>query len=268
MVDQGAGGAGRSVAGRAWLHFLGLVVLAGLVEVVTLADAGMDASTLRAALPGYYYSMLPMVAAISVGMLSFQPALLRQALLLVLVTTLIMVGLDLIPATFSSPEAQQLAFTGTAFERRSLAAELHGGRVLRTLLGFVRGDLVLPTGQVRSYAPGNPRLLAVVAALNGGLLLLPLLLVGIAVGIQAWIAGHVTFRADVDERLAHVLLAWVFAPATFFLVTQWARRIVIHVLFGEGALVRILLPYVPVAIIAAVGWVTAWRASRWTAGKA
>lgn len=249
---------------RAWLHFAVLVVLAGALEVFTLHSAGdLSGSSLKAFLPGYYYGVLPVIAAVSVGMLAFDSSVTRQALILAAVTTVVMVGLDLIPPTLTLTEAQQVVFQGDSFRRQSIASELHGGNAFRTLLSLVRGDLASAGEKLTQYPPDHPRLLVAMALSAGGYVTLPAILMGVVLGVQAWVARNVTFRRPVDERVARVMIAWVLAPFGFYLVTTWLRRIHVQVLFGSSGLAAMLVPYVVLGLIAAVGWVTAWRASRW-----
>lgn len=256
----------HSRARSAWLNFLALVVLAGGVQVLAMAHGGLAAGELRAGLPPFYYGVLPVLASIAVGMLSFDASLARHAVLMAVVATLLMVALDLVPPTLTQPEADSPALSGATFQRRAAASQLHGGGALRTMVAFARGDLVLGSDVPARYPADHPRLLAATAASAGGHLLLPAVLVGIMLGLQAWVSDHVTFRSTWDARLAHLLLSWVVAPATFFLIVGWVHRIQLQVLFGDSRLAAMLLPYIPFTLIAAIGWVTAWRMSRWTAG--
>lgn len=256
----------HSPAWRAWLHFVGLAVLAGAVEVLALANGGVEAGELRAALPGFYYGILPVLAAISVGMLGFNASVARQAVLLAVVSMLAMVVLDFAPPKVAGLETPALTLDGGAIQGRHLASDLHPGGALRTIMRFVRGDLVLGSERPAQYPADHPRLLATVAAADAGELLFPIILMGMVLGLQAWVAERVTFRTSWDGHLARVLLSWVVAPATFLLIVGWVHRIQVQVLFGDSGLPSMFLPYVPFALIAAIGWVTAWRASRWAAG--
>lgn len=266
MVVRSEGSSRRSTARLAWLHLAVLVALAAAVEVLILALGGdLDRSTLGAVVPGYFYAMLPVAAAVSMGMSVFDEATVRHAVVMVGITTAAMAGLDLVPPTLTVPEAQQLAFNGGVFERRAMAAELHGSGAIRTLLAFMRGDLALVGERLTTYAPDEPRLMATMAASTVGYLAFPGILIGIVLGVQAWVARNVRFRRTVDERVARLVLAWLFAPAAFFVVVTWVRRVQVQVLFGSSGLAAMFFPYVTFALIATVGWVTAWRASRWTA---
>jgi hypothetical protein len=87
--------------------------------------------------------------------------------------------------------------------------------------------------------------------------------VGIVLGVQAWIADHVTFRRPIDESAARILLAWVFGPAAFYLAVSWALKLLFQVLFRSASLFAPLLPFAALLILSAVGWYTSWRVSGW-----
>jgi hypothetical protein len=128
----------------------------------------------------------------------------------------------------------------------------------------VRDGFALPPAGPGPYEADDPRLLAAFAVLKSAHLLLTIALVGIVLGVQAWVADHVTFNRHLDEVVARIVLAWVFAPAGFYLALSWGRRLCAQVLFGGAPLATPLLPTGVLLVIAAFGWATARRVARWS----
>ena len=256
----------QSGALAGWLHFLGLLALGlGANAVKVLLDAGSTgnaAAAVLAGLPQWAFHLIPVIAAISIGMLRFTPAIGRQGLRLALVTTVLMVGLDLV----ASP--------GTAGKRRpgSRAGRVRPvpgrGRVGRERRANGAG---LPawraSGVVRRrgehYPAGHPRLRADLALVRGAYLLLPAILVGLVLGIQIWVAENVTFRTVAAERIGRLLTAWVVSPGAYFLMMTWTGAVSIKALLQSGPLLQILIPLLPFLLVGALGWYKSWRATRW-----
>jgi hypothetical protein len=74
----------------------------------------------------------------------------------------------------------------------------------------------------------------------------------------------VSFRRPVDERVGRLVLAWVFAPAAYFLVLQWERQLLAEVFFAGAVLLAPVLPTAVLLAIGAVGWATARRVTQWS----
>lgn len=253
-----------------WAHFLGLIVLAVALKTASdlvPAPAGAAVDALHS-LPGYLYGLLPPIAAISVGMVALRPVTFRWALGLALATTALMVALDLITSMpsqsqeFGQGAAQRLmrngrvGVQGVAIDFADVPASVVFKRLLSQELPGWRATA--PT-----YAADAPRLLAVLAAIKLGYLSLPLVLVGAALGIQAWLDDHVVFRRTIDARVAHIILAWVFVPAGVGLLINWLEGVRFRVLFGGAHLLSLAVPYLPFAVVGVIGWIKVARTLRW-----
>lgn len=252
-------------AWRAWVHLGGLVVLAGIVNAVGTPSGLGFAEGLRHALdqlPEFYFGALPVLVAISVGMLAFSRTAPRQGLVMALAVMVAMLLLDWLSGGMSG-RADRVGLQASGLVSATRAGDFTSVSLLKTALAILQGDLVVPATRATRYGPGDPILVAAFSVLKAGHLLLPVILVGMVLGGQAWIADHVTFRRPIDETVARVSLAWVFAPAAFYLAVSWADELLVPVLFGSASLMTPLLPFLVLLIVSAVGWYTSWRVSRW-----
>jgi len=186
----------------------------------------------------------------------------RAAATIVLLTTLLMATVDLLapPASLPSllvPTWQQgsvVASSGDAlaFEGRALPSLFH------LLVGTDPG-----IGEVLDrYPPGHPRLMLTNGLHAFLLMVLPVGVVGLMLGVGTWIRGRVAFRHRKDELLARIVLAWIIAPMSLWLVAEFSGDAQTAVLFRGGAPPTILIPAVPFLIIGALGWWAALKAER------
>lgn len=253
-------------AWRAWVHFGVLVVLAGIVDALGFpsGDVGFAEGLRRALsqLPDFYFGALPVLVAISIGMLAFSRTAPRQGLAMALVVMVAMLLLDWVSDATSGGGAR-VGLQASGFVSPTKAGDYTSVSLLKSVVAILQGDLVVPATPSSRYGPRDPFLVAAFAVLKTGHLMLPVILVGIVLGAQAWVADHVTFRRPIDETVARISLAWVCAPAAFYLAETWALKLLFQVLFGSASLMAPLLPFLVLLIVGAVGWYTSWRVSRW-----
>jgi hypothetical protein len=249
-----------------WLHFVGLLTLGIGADVVktlmTSHPGGASFADVLSGLPEGAFRLLPVVVAISIGMLTFTPAVLRQGIQLALAATILMAALDAGTAAGPFAGAEALGVQQGRYSP-SRVVDPAGVSAIGTGLAFAHGELSGWRDASATYSPQHPRLRAALALLKGSYLLLPAILVGIVLGVQTWVAENVTFRTQPAERLARLLVAWIISPAAYFLALSWARGVTIQALLRAGGLLQILAPLIPFAAAAAIGWYRSWQAVRW-----
>jgi hypothetical protein len=248
-----------------WLHFIGLLALGvGANAVKVLLDAGWTAraaATVLVALPQWACHLIPVVAAISIGMLRFTPAIARQGLRLAVATTVLMVGLDLVAP--QGPLGDHALAVAQGEYGQSRVVDESDVSAVGTALAFLRGDLDGWSEVAQSYPRGHPRLRAALAIVRSAYFVLPLILVGLVLGMQVWVAENVTFRTVPAERIARLLMAWVVSPGAYFLIMTWTGGVNLQLLRRPGPLFEILIPLLPFALVGVLGWYKSWHATRW-----
>jgi hypothetical protein len=202
------------------------------------------------ALPGDLYTLLPAIAALAVGTIRFDRCLTSTAARMVVVVTVTMLALDL----WIVPAAQR----GTPL----VDATFGDANAVRTIIAFATGHLPGTDELLRTYPAAHPRVRAEGALRLIALLALPTILVGLVLGVGAWVRDRVTFREPRDETIARWLLAWLLVPAIFALVVGWSGGYGARILFRGEPLWLVLVPYLPAAAVDAVGWRAARRAAR------
>ncbi len=175
------------------------------------------------------YPMLGVIAAIAVGTMRPVRDTLRQAIRVVLVATCLMLVLD----AFAVPLQDSVL---------RAAAELQ--------VGTVRDVHVV----LREYPVSHPRAQAQSAIVRAGMLLLPVVLVGCVLGLDAWMTDRVVFRFPRDATVARWALALLFAPAATALLLNWSSGYTYSILFRGQPLLLALVPYLPAIACAAIGW--------------
>ncbi len=228
---------------RAWRHLLLLIALA--VGAAFLTDllsgapirAGGWAGAPRAALgalPDILVPALAVALAIAVGTLPPNERSTRQAARMTIVISLVMIVIDLL-----------LPDTGS----------------LRTMTASIRG-LLGDTGEVIAQYPlSHPRLRAVHALQQGALLLAPTVLVGILLGVSAWIHSRVVFRTERDGTMARWIVSWILAPGVLAFVINWSQGLGADVLFRGEPLWIVVTPWLPALVVSLLGWRAAARTS-------
>ena len=221
-----------------WRHIAVLftcsVVFLFLADLLTGAPSrarGWSGAPLEAfrGLSNSLYPMLGVIAAIAVGTARPVRNTLRQAMRVVLVATCLMLLLDI----FAVPSEDSVL---------RAAVELQ--------VGTVRDVHVV----LREYPVSHPRAQAQSAIVRGGMLLLPVLLIGCVLGLNAWMTDRVVFRFPRDAMVARWVLALLFAPTATALLLSWSSGYAYDILFRGQPLLLSLVPYLPAIACATVGW--------------
>lgn len=224
-----------------WRHLVLLSALAiGAVFLIDLLSgaptrAGGWAGAPREALRGLPDILLPTLAvalAIAVGTLHPDRRSIRQAATMTLVVTLVMIALDVV-----LPEPGSL---------HTIAAALRGS------LGDIREV-------VAQYPMSHPRRRMVDGLQQGATLLAPFVLVGVALGVGAWIHTRVIFRSPRDGTLARWVVSWILAPGVLGFVMNWSQGNAADVLFRGEPLLLVVVPWAPALVVGALGWRVAAR---------
>jgi len=213
--------------------------------------------------PPRLFGILPVVAAISAGLAFVRKGALRSAALMCVVISLALVVIDLATPRAIDWPPNGVGITGEAALPSSPSLDFLDTQALVTLVQAVRGDLPGSAEILRTYMPGHPRFVMTSALIKSGFFLLPLLLAGITLGIQTWLLAHVIFPRSADERVARLILAWGVPPIVFKFVLDWVDRARAAVLFGGDAMWTMYLPYVPLFVVAVLGWRLSNRAGIW-----
>ncbi len=229
-----------------WRHFAVLLgcsaIFLFLADLFTGAPTrahGWRGASMEAflSLSNSLYPMLGVIAAIAVGTMRPVRDTLRQAIRVVLVATCLMLVLD----AFAVPMQDSVL---------RAAVELK--------VGAVRDVHVV----LREYPALHPRARAQSAIVRAAMLLLPVLLVGCVLGLNAWMTDRVVFRFPRDAMVARWVLALLFAPAATALLLSWSSGYAYDILFRGQPLLLALVPYLPAVACATVGWRFAARTYR------
>lgn len=229
-----------------WRHLALLSALAVIflftVDLVTGAPkrvGGWSGAPLAAlqSIPDSLYLMIGPIAAIAVGTLLPDRRNVGEAIRIVLLATAVMLALELLtPSTSGGAVRSALALSADA--RRQVSVVL------------------------QSYPAHHPRLIAEEALLRAGMLLLPTILVGIVLGVGAWIHERVVFRYPRDAVVARWTIALVLVPLAAGLIMNWSMSFGYDILFRGKSLLLVLVPYAPALILSTVGWRVAQRRQR------
>lgn len=239
-----------------WIHFGVLLVLALIAEAI---GSGLGQ------LPEFAFGILPVLAGIAVGMNSPARSGFRHAVWLSAFVTVVMIFLDVFGSHGSLQVGGRVGAVGGEYVASPRLIDFTEVPLMGTVVKALQGDFVIPEGRGGRYPVGHPLVTALQAIQKGGHLMLGVLLVGVVVGIQAWVAERVRFIRPTDERVARIVTAWVLAPTLYFFVSMWAQELRIDVMRGSAPVPVVALPFLAVALASAVGWVAAWRVARWTA---
>lgn len=221
-----------------WRHFAVLLLCSAiflfLADLLTGAPTrahGWSGAPLEAllGLSNSLYLMLGVIAAIAVGTARPVRDTLRQAIRVVLVATCLMLVLD----AFAVPLPDSVL---------RAAVELK--------VGAVREVHVV----LREYPALHPRARAQSAIVRAGALLIPVLLVGCVLGLNAWMTDRVVFRFPRDAIVARWVIALLFAPAATALLLNWSSGYAYDILFRGQPLLLALVPYLPALACAVVAW--------------
>lgn len=258
-----------------WRHFAVLVFLALLIPVAQYASLFRDrvptaawGAILWAALlesPRQWYYLLPLAPAIAAAVAYVGRTAVGNALRMVGVTLLLMLAIDIWIAPAADGELARLAAHPPAQwpDTRSSAGPpnslFEDVGAIRAAVTLVREHPAALHEQLREYPATHPRVVAERAVEDVTVLLVPVILVGILIGVSAWVERRVLFRSARDALVARWSLAWVIAPAAWAVIGTWSRGAGTDVLFRNGSLWLPLVPYLPFAVLGVLGWRAALR---------
>lgn len=263
MVSTDRVGASRKSGSTAvWLHFvLVLVALVAIETVPYLGETGIVG--IGGVIANRAYRMLPIAAGISVALVRLERRGFVNVIVLAALTFTAMIVLDLGVEPVHLTPSEIAAWKAGEFRSAALPPDMESTQGLRTAVGYFLHGVPSDIPERASYQPGDARLTVALGVQKFAYLLTPWLFVGLLLGIQAWVADHVTFRRRIDERIGRFLAAWVLVPATGALLLSWQGRLMWRAMFGGAGPGTLLLPILPLGVVACVGWWAAWRLLRW-----
>lgn len=237
-------------SGLSTLAVVSLVVVA--LRVVGYTDDLTLAGFLGLILEGYFI-LLPVLAAIAVGLLQLQDR--TRVATVIGVTTLTMVLLDFAPGHPGQVVSGRLGLdsSGVAVEmaeaprwaapgalERVVRCEAEGG-----CLGRFRND----AGRIR------PRGLPFgVAYFKLFFLLAPAIVVTTSAAVRRWAEGALLFLDDSAEWLVSTLTIWVLPLGMLFLVNFFAGQAFLRVLARGWSPVTLAYPYLGLLVLAGLAW--------------
>ena len=234
-----------------WRHLALLLALA--IVFVFLADlltgapkraggwSGAPLAALRT-IPDALYLLIGPIAAIAVGTLRPDRREVGEAVRITVLATLVMLALGLL-APLSSGGAMRSAM------RSAMRAALVLDADARHQVSVVLSE----------YPSQHPRLIAHEGVMRAGMLLLPTVLIGLVLGVGAWLHARVVFRFPRDGMIARWAIALVLVPVAAGTIVNWSASSGYEILFQGRSLLLTLVPYVPALIVGAVGWRAARR---------
>lgn len=250
----------------AWLTGLALVVDVGGELIMGVLVGGQVTEVLSRNLyetPTFLFGIFPVIAAISAGLSFLRRNAIRSAVWMSLAVSLGLVSLDLAGTPRAAWTPGTVASAGGQLVPTGPALDFEGVGAINTAWRVARGEMTVPAERLRSYPAGHPRVVATIAIKKGGFFLLPLLLAGVALGVQTWVLAHVVFPRSSDERVARVVLSWLVAPVCFAVLLNWTDRLYASTLFVSGSMWALLVPYLPLGVIGLLGWRAAFRSQIW-----
>lgn len=261
VVDARADARDSRIPGAVWLHVAVVAILGAVIEIVVVTswsiDGGAEAGeAFFQAIPaawGALFAWLPIAAGASTFLLRHAQG--RELRRLATATVVLMVAVDALGPIVTVQTGRRTAMVeGEVFANvvyDSFSRESVTGTAVTLLSSRVEG-----VGERQSrYAEDHPRLRAGFALLKGSLLLLPALLVATCAGFLGWLDREVQFQSPGSRAQVRVWVVWILSLGLFWTATGWAERARDSAMFGSGPLTLILLPYVPLGLLA-------WVASR------
>jgi len=247
-----------------WLHLAivtGMGVLTQMVIVVGLLQGdGFELTeaiaTVWPATPGVVYTMLPIAAGASAALVAFRAGTRGRLIRLAMVATLVMLLVDLVAAPKLVPSHTWLAVSTEGQIAGEGLFDQARESVTRDLMAVLKGEFgdVSDRGDSRVFSADNPRLRASFAVTKAGLLLLPMIFVALAAGLLSWLQSGVVFTSVRHFRIVAIALAWGVSLGGMALATELSEAARVASMMGSAALTTILLPYVPLAILAWLFW--------------
>ena len=239
-----------------WRHLALLLALAiiflFLADLLTGAPkraggwSGAPLAALRT-IPDALYLLIGPIAAIAVGTLRPDRREVGEAVRITVIATLVMLALGLLTP-----------LSGGGAMRSAMRAAL-------TLDADARHQVSVV---LREYPIQHPRLIAHEGVMRAGMLLLPTVLIGLVLGVGAWLHARVVFRFPRDGTIARWAIALVLVPVAAGMIVSWSASSGYEILFQGQSLLLALVPYVPALIVGAVGWRAARRQQNDSRGDA
>lgn len=231
-----------------WRHFvllLGLAIMGFyLLEVLSLAQTTSSSGSvlLNAAreLPAILYRVLPAVAGLAVATMPIDGRSTRIALMLVVTVIAAMLLLDSVATpVLAAPSTRGNVIESQGYARGAAFALSHAREVGETL---------------RVYPVNHARVVASESLGGLALLIMPGILIGLVLGVSAWMRDRVTFRTLRDERVARWVIAWLLVPGAWAFIGNWSLGYQYRILFRGQPIWLILVPYLPALLLATIGW--------------
>ena len=226
----------------ALLSALGVVFvfLADLLTGAPKRAGGWSGAPLAAlaTIPDALYMLIGPIAAIAVGTLRPDRREVGEAVRITVLATLVMLALGLLTPSSSGGamrSAMRAALTLDADARHQVSVVLS------------------------EYPSQHPRLIARESVMRAGMLLLPTVLIGMVLGVGAWLHSRVVFRFPRDGVIARWAVALVLVPVAAGAIVNWSASFGYEILFQGRSLLLTLVPYVPALLVGAVGWSAARR---------
>lgn len=217
-------------------------------------------------MPITMYATMPMVAGVAAGTARLGERGVRQAIAAMLAVMLTMVVLD----TTVRPIATQARVAAyqkygerwSPYPVRPMLADRIGavGVLARFLTGRLPGTGAKAAPSTSTSPRYSPRMDAAGAIVFSAMLTAPFIVMGVVLGVGAWVRRRVIFRAPRDEVIARWVLAWLVAPVAmvilaFATLANGARGVV----YGGAPLWQPLIVFIPFLVVAALGWRAAYR---------
>lgn len=252
-------------------HFLLLVLLGSLLyiagRVVGTGGSAQDAVGAALSLPGFLFDVLPVIAGLAIVTARPSRATLGHARRLAVIVPIMMLFLDsgVGPAAF---RAQVRRATGgssdeipPALRTDEVVVDAHGS--LGAVAQLLRSGEIAHVPETPDRADFDaPRVVAIRAGQRLLDMTLPVILIGIALGIIGWLHRRVRFEREIDGRMAQLIIGWTIVPLVVFMVSSWRVSTTFAAIFNGSPLGTVLIPYIPFGIVAAVGWRSASQAMR------
>lgn len=254
----------RSV-NRVWRHFLMLtgmaVILISVGSATLLLERGASTTWSAALLAGILgtppglFVVLPILVGIAVGGERFERDSAKAIWSLIAGTAAFMILLDVAGPVKSARTIarERVAYTESAVEAFRTGSDWSSVRAIPTLAAAIRGELPNVDEQLEVYPFGHDRLVAAAAFFKLGFLLLPLCIAGVVAGTVSWLDRRVIFRTPSDARLARIVVAWTVSPIVLWSLHALTASAQFKVLFVGQPLPLLLMPYVPVLVMAVLG---------------
>lgn len=256
-----------------WRHLAALLLLAAVLSAVQYgpnlrrmapgADAGTFAWLFVIGMSRELLRVLPMLPGVAIATAGAgRPGARGAARLLALVLAILVVGdLAVRPALARAWDAAAHHAAPTwplARDTFALAQPIQRDGAIRTAIAYAIDTPPSVHETRRSYELTHPRWIAMDLVVELGLLLLPVITMGVVLGAASWVRQRVTFRTARDEVVARWVLAWLLTGAVTALYVNWPLDLRYELSIG-GSFWHPVLVSIPFLALAALGWRAAAR---------